>query len=188
MNLSSVQQRNLVLAPAVCAVESTNMANKKKVRFRVMETHFLNMKLNILLHKAQSGATIIAVVALSEANEERIMSSMLLVFPTPVGNWTIALWSRFERVTDGYQLIGNIPKPYTKSYTDGKQEIVLEWARSTELRWKNKKAPSSWWCLKKRLEKFTKLLYNQFCGNTNRHPQATDCLRNIQLPCAIRVK
>lgn len=47
--------KELGITPAVCAVESTNMTNKKKVRFRVMETHFLNMKLNILLHKAQSG-------------------------------------------------------------------------------------------------------------------------------------
>ena len=45
----------------------------------------------ISLHRARSGATIIAVVALSEAKDERIISSILLVFPTPVGNCTIAL-------------------------------------------------------------------------------------------------
>ena len=35
------QRKDLALAPAVCAVGSTNMMNMEKVRFRAMETHFL---------------------------------------------------------------------------------------------------------------------------------------------------
>jgi len=45
----------------------------------------------------------------------------------------------FERVSDGYRLIGNLPNLYTKIFADGTSEIVLEWAWSKGIGWKTKK-------------------------------------------------
>ena len=76
------------------SIVAFKVKSTKKSFSRISENWFIKtlspkaevISLAISLHKARSGATIIAVAVRFERKDDRMISSILLVFPTPVGS------------------------------------------------------------------------------------------------------